>query len=101
MRALISLALLSGCVTEVAPYTDDVFWLQLVDEGATCPDVEVTTTMANAEPRQSFFSRFDSTISESASSGGRYAYITKSEDGTSSRTSTAAFSWARKMRRPV
>ncbi|MEN0065611.1 MAG: hypothetical protein AAGA48_25950 [Myxococcota bacterium] len=81
-RTLIPLALMViGCEPAPEPFSSDVFWIDLVSTDTICPDVEISTSITNANPI-GVDGTFDRTITQEATLGGDYAYVTKTEDGT-------------------
>jgi len=69
-----------ACEEPLAPYTSDVFWIRITDEGTACPDPAITSNY-NAEPIQGA-AVLDISRESTESTGGEYAYVTRGEDDT-------------------
>ncbi|MEN0065610.1 MAG: hypothetical protein AAGA48_25945 [Myxococcota bacterium] len=81
-RYLIPAALLAiGCEPAPAPFSGDVFWLEVIETATICPDVEISSNMANTRPAGSA-NAFERMITEEQTLGADYAFVTKGEDGT-------------------
>ncbi len=69
-----------ACEAPPEPFSGDVFWIQITDDGTVCPDIEITHNF-NAELSDTT-STFDVTREATESIGGEYAYVTRGEDGS-------------------
>lgn len=69
-----------ACEAPLAPYSGDVLWIQIIDQGTVCPDVAITHNY-NAYLSDTT-SVFDVTTESTESTGGEYIYVTRGEDGS-------------------